>query len=54
LLVLNFCIAVVLNQVPLLSLFKGNEEGVNFYKETESSTWKRGGEYTIFVRMSMK
>lgn len=34
--------------------FLGNEEGVNFYKETEESTWKRGGEYTIYVRMMMK
>lgn len=34
--------------------YMGNEEGVNFYKESEQSTWKRGGEYTIYVRMMMK
>ena len=34
--------------------FLGNEEGVNFYKETGESAWKRGGEYTIYVRMMMK
>lgn len=34
--------------------FMGNEEGVNFYKESERSDWKRGGEYTIYVRMMMK
>jgi len=32
----------------------GNEEGSNFYKESEQSTWKRGGEYTIYVGMMMK
>jgi hypothetical protein len=34
--------------------FMGNEEGVNFYKESVQSDWKRGGEYTIYVRMTMK
>ena len=34
--------------------FMGNEEGFNFYKESEESTWQRGGEYTIYVRMMMK
>jgi hypothetical protein len=34
--------------------FMGNEEGFNFYKESEESIWKRGGEYTIYVRMMMK
>ena len=34
--------------------YLGNEEGVNFYKESEQATWKRGGEYTIYVRMMMK
>lgn len=34
--------------------FMGNEEGVNFYKESEQSEWKRGGEYTIYVRMLTK
>ena len=34
--------------------FMGNEEGVNFYKESEGATWKRGGEYTIYVRMLTK
>jgi hypothetical protein len=32
----------------------GNEEGLNFFKESEESIWKRGGEYTIYVRMMMK
>ena len=34
--------------------FLGNEEGYNFYKESDQSDWKRGGEYTIYVRMMMK
>ena len=34
--------------------FMGNEEGLNFYKESEEATWKRGGENTIYVRMMMK
>ncbi len=34
--------------------FMGNEEGFNYYKESEQTTWKRGGEYTIYVRMMMK
>src|SRR5215204_2886091 len=34
--------------------FMGNEEGYNFYKESGQSIWKRGGEYTIYVRMTMK
>ncbi|HEX6846928.1 MAG TPA: carboxypeptidase-like regulatory domain-containing protein [Chitinophagaceae bacterium] len=34
--------------------FLGHEEGVNFYKETEESVWKRGGEYTIYVHMTTK
>lgn len=34
--------------------FMGNEEGVNFYKESHQSAWKRGGEYTIYVRMLTK
>jgi len=34
--------------------FMGNEEGFNFYKESEQAAWKRGGEYTIYVRMMMK
>lgn len=34
--------------------YLGNEEGVNFYKESEQSAWQRGGEYTIYVRMMMK
>jgi len=34
--------------------FMGNEEGLNFFKESEESIWKRGGEYTIYVRMMMK
>jgi hypothetical protein len=31
--------------------FMGNEEGLNFYRESEKSIWKKGGEYTIYVRM---
>ena len=31
--------------------FMGNETGDNFYKESNSSIWKKGGEYTIYVRM---
>lgn len=34
--------------------FMGNEEGLNFYKETEQSVWKLGGEHTIYVRMLTK
>jgi hypothetical protein len=34
--------------------FLGNEAGVNYYRETEQTIWKRGGEYTIYVRMMMK
>jgi CarboxypepD_reg-like domain len=34
--------------------YMGNAEGINFYKESEQATWKRGGEYTIYVRMTMK
>ena len=34
--------------------FMGNEEGINFYKESGEATWKRGGEYTIYVRMMTK
>ena len=34
--------------------FMGNEEGINFYKESEQSAWQRGGEYTIYVRMMTK
>ena len=31
--------------------FMGNEEGLNFYRETEQSAWKLGGNHTIYVRM---
>ena len=34
--------------------YLGNEEGVNFFKESEQSAWQRGGEYTIYVRMMTK
>jgi hypothetical protein len=34
--------------------FMGNENGVNFYKESDESAWKQGGEYTIYVRMMTK
>ena len=34
--------------------YMGNEEGFNFYKESEQSAWKHGGDYTIYVRMTMK
>ena len=33
--VLNFCVAVVQNLQRHLSFFMGNEEGLNFYKESE-------------------
>ena len=34
--------------------FMGNEEGVNFFKETKESVWKKGGEYTIYTRLMTK
>ena len=34
--------------------FMGNEEGVNFFKETKQSVWKNSGAYTIYVRMITK
>ena len=34
--------------------FMGNEEGLNFYRESEKSIWKKGGEHTIYVRMITK
>jgi hypothetical protein len=34
--------------------FMGNEEGLNFFRESGESVWKRGGEYTIYVRMTTK
>jgi len=34
--------------------FMGNEKGVNFYRENEKAVWKRGVEYTIYVRMLTK
>ncbi len=34
--------------------FLGNEEGLNFYKESEQDLWKQGGAYTIYVRMMTK
>ena len=34
--------------------FLGNEEGLNFYKESDQTIWKRGGDYTIYVRMTTK
>ncbi len=34
--------------------FMGNEEGQNFYKETEKEVWKRSGDYTIYIRMLVK
>ena len=34
--------------------FVGNEAGLNYYKESEQAVWKRGGEYTIYVRLIMK
>jgi len=42
-----------LSDIPSF-FFMGNEKGVNFYRETDQSIWKRGGEYTIYVRMMMK
>ena len=34
--------------------FMGSEKGVNFYRENDKEGWKRGGEYTIYVRMMTK
>lgn len=34
--------------------FMGNEEGKNYYRESGNSIWKMGGDYTIYVRMSVK
>ena len=34
--------------------FLGNERGLNFYRENEHAVWKRGAEYTIYVRMMTK
>jgi len=34
--------------------FVGNEQGLNFFRESEKSVWKRGGDYTIYVRMMTK
>jgi hypothetical protein len=31
--------------------FMGSEEGINFYRENEKAVWKRGVQYTIYVRM---
>ena len=34
--------------------FIGNEDGLNFYKESGQASWKRGGDHTIYVRMMTK
>jgi len=34
--------------------FMGSETGLNFYRENEKEIWKRGGNYTIYVRMITK
>jgi len=34
--------------------FMGSEEGINFYRENEKAVWKRGVQYTIYVRMLTK
>lgn len=34
--------------------FMGNEDGLNFYKESVQASWKRGGDHTIYVRMLAK
>lgn len=34
--------------------FMGNEEGLNFFRESDESVWRRGGEYSIYVRMMTK
>lgn len=34
--------------------FMGSEKGVNFYRENETETWKKGGEHTIYVRIITK
>lgn len=31
--------------------FMGSETGLNLYRENGQETWKRGGDYTIYVRM---
>lgn len=31
--------------------FMGDAEGENFFRESDKSLWKRGGEYTIYVRL---
>lgn len=31
--------------------FMGNETGINFYRENDKELWKRGIDYTIYVRM---
>ena len=31
--------------------FMGSEEGINFYRENDKAVWKRGVQYTIYVRM---
>lgn len=35
-------------------LFMGSEAGLNLYRENEKAPWKRGGDYTIYVRMITK
>jgi len=34
--------------------FMGNEQGFNFFKETNRSVWKNSGEYTIYTRLITK
>lgn len=34
--------------------FMGSEKGLNLYRENEMANWKRGGDYTIYVRMITK
>jgi len=34
--------------------YMGNEEGYNYYKESEKADWKIGGDYTIYVRFYYK
>jgi hypothetical protein len=34
--------------------FTGNETGINFYRENDKEIWKRGVDYTIYVRMLTK
>lgn len=40
---------IVLKQFYTLKNYTANEEGLNFFRESEGSVWKRGGQYTIYL-----